>query len=206
MDDADSNSRPENVAPRRSRRGNDNEKDDKTKQREEEEEGDDLVEEDVTRCVCGQADYPGPPASIRDFAHHQTPKAGSKDGSGPNDDANTSDTLSDDVGNFFIQCDNCHVWQHGGCVGLTDESMSPEFYYCEECKPEVHKIIKTSSGYVCGLSYAHQAVQTLQGDSRGLSPKARPLLHHNGGLPSLSSTQDTQLALLETIELIHEWP
>ena len=147
MDDADSNARPESVAPRRSRRGNDNEKDEKIKQPAEEEDGEE-VEEDVTRCICGHADYPGPPASIRDFAHRRPSKAGSKDGAGQTDDANTSDTLSDDVGNFFIQCDNCLVWQHGGCVGLTDESMSPEFYYCEECKPEFHKTIRASNGYV----------------------------------------------------------
>jgi hypothetical protein len=168
MDDGDSNTRPESVAPRRSRRGNDNEKDEKIK-RSEEDEGGDGLEEDVTRCICGHADYPGPPASTRDFARRRTSKAGSKDGSGPLDDANTSDTLSDDVGNFFIQCDNCHVWQHGGCVGLTDESMSPEFYYCEECKPEFHKIMRVSTGYVPFIPNTPQAVQHL-----ALGPWADP--------------------------------
>jgi hypothetical protein len=112
------------------------------------EEGEDVegLEEDVTRCICGHAEYPGPAASTRVFAQRRTSKAGSKDGGGQVIDANTSDTLSDDVGDFFIQCDNCFVWQHGGCVGLTDESMSPEFYYCEECKPEFHKLIRTSDG------------------------------------------------------------
>lgn len=145
MDDADSNTKTESLAPRRSRRGNDSEKDEKTKAPEEEEDGEGL-EEDITRCICGNPEYPGPPASIRDFGHHRSANAGPKDEQGHTDDANTSDTLSDDVGNFFIQCDNCHVWQHGGCVGLTDESMSPEFYYCEQCKPEFHKVIKTSTG------------------------------------------------------------
>jgi hypothetical protein len=112
------------------------------------EEGEDVegLEEDVTRCICGHAEYPGPPASTRVFAQRRTSKAGSKDGGGQIIDANTSDTLPDDVGDFFIQCDNCFVWQHGGCVGLTDESMSPEFYYCEECKPEFHKLIRASDG------------------------------------------------------------
>ena len=145
MDDADSNTRPESVAPRRSRRGNDTDKEAKSKQQEEEADTG-VLEEDVTRCICGQAEYPGPPASIRDFAHRRPSKADSKDGTGQTDDPNVSDTLSDDVGNFFIQCDNCHVWQHGGCVGLTDESLSPEFYYCEECKPEFHKLIRASDG------------------------------------------------------------
>lgn len=52
--------------------------------------------------------------------------------------------ITDDLGNFFVQCDNCHVWQHGGCLGLTDDSMLPDEYYCEKCRPEYHKIIKAS--------------------------------------------------------------
>lgn len=84
-------------------------------------------EEEVTRCICGQAEYPGPSASMRD---QQT----------------SSDPLSDDTGNFFVQCDNCGVWQHGGCMGLTDESMLPDEYYCEQCKPEYHKILKGVNG------------------------------------------------------------
>lgn len=146
MDDADSNTKTESLAPRRSRRGNDSEKDEKPKQTEEEDGGGEALEEDITRCICGQPEYPGPPASIRDFGYPQTAKVESKEENGQVDDANASDTLSDDVGNFFIQCDNCHVWQHGGCVGLTDESLSPEFYYCEECKPEFHKVIRATTG------------------------------------------------------------
>ena len=145
MDDADSNTKTDSLPPRRSRRGNEAEKEEKIKQLEGEEDGEG-IEEEITRCICGQPEYPGPPASIRDFGFSQDAKTGSKDEPGQNEDLNASDTLSDDVGNFFIQCDNCHVWQHGGCVGLTDESMSPEFYYCEQCKPEFHKVIRASIG------------------------------------------------------------
>jgi hypothetical protein len=56
--------------------------------------------------------------------------------------------VSDDVGNFFVQCDSCQVWQHGGCMGLTDESMLPEQYYCEQCRPASHKVITDRNGYV----------------------------------------------------------
>lgn len=59
-----------------------------------------------------------------------------------------SAALSDDIGNFFVQCDNCHVWQHGGCMGLNDESIIPDEYYCEKCRPDFHKIIKGSNLYV----------------------------------------------------------
>ncbi|KAF8608992.1 hypothetical protein BDV93DRAFT_519021 [Ceratobasidium sp. AG-I] len=44
----------------------------------------------------------------------------------------------EDVGDFMIQCEQCFVWQHGFCVGLTSEAQSPEHYFCEQCKPENH--------------------------------------------------------------------
>lgn len=53
-----------------------------------------------------------------------------------------------DTGDFFVQCDKCLVWQHGGCMGFHDEAILPEEYYCELCKPKLHKIQKTPEGYV----------------------------------------------------------
>ncbi|KIX09456.1 uncharacterized protein Z518_00536 [Rhinocladiella mackenziei CBS 650.93] len=133
-DGADSTSRAEQIAPRRSRRNGEDKEQPAVKQPVEEEEEDDNeengvdpAEEEVTRCICGQAEYPGPSPSIR----QQQPN---------------TDTLTDDTGNFFVQCDNCGVWQHGGCMGLLDESMLPDEYYCEQCKPEFHKITKSANG------------------------------------------------------------
>lgn len=54
-----------------------------------------------------------------------------------------------ETGDFFVQCDKCLVWQHGGCMGFHDEANLPEEYYCELCKPKLHKIQKTPEGYVC---------------------------------------------------------
>ena len=56
--------------------------------------------------------------------------------------------LTEDMGNFFVQCDNCHVWQHGGCLGIHDESIIPDEYYCEKCRPDFHKVIKVNNMYV----------------------------------------------------------
>ncbi|KAI1612036.1 hypothetical protein EDD36DRAFT_272599 [Exophiala viscosa] len=131
-DGADSTSRAEQIAPRRSRR-NGEEKEPVVKQHAAEEDEDaeaeaEAVEEEVTRCICGQAEYPGPSAALR---QQQPP---------------TADVLSDDTGNFFVQCDKCGVWQHGGCMGLLDESMLPDEYYCEQCKPQFHKITKAANG------------------------------------------------------------
>ena len=33
-------------------------------------------------------------------------------------------------------------------MGLTDESMLPEQYYCEQCRPGSHKVIVDRNGYV----------------------------------------------------------
>ena len=59
-----------------------------------------------------------------------------------------SDIPSDEAGGMFIQCDICKVWQHGGCVGIMDEAASPDEYFCEECKPEFHKLMTSAKGYV----------------------------------------------------------
>ncbi|KAK5459785.1 Histone deacetylase complex subunit [Exophiala xenobiotica] len=129
VDGGDSNPRAEQLAPRRSRR-NGEEKEPAVKQQVEhgdEDAGPEATEEEVTRCICGQAEYPGPSASLRQQQ--------------PNPEA-----LTDDTGNFFVQCDKCGVWQHGGCMGLLDESLLPDEYYCEQCKPEYHKISRSPNG------------------------------------------------------------
>jgi DNA mismatch repair ATPase MutL len=91
---------------------------------------DDMAEEDeVTRCVCGYQEYPGPPSD--------TTKS-----------LNDADTQGDDLGGLFIQCDVCKVWQHGGCVGIMDEAASPEEYFCEECRKDLHKVTASPKGCV----------------------------------------------------------
>lgn len=81
-------------------------------------------EEEITRCVCGHQDYPGPPSD--GGKHH--------------------DSQSEESGGLFIQCDICKVWQHGGCVGIMDEATSPEEYFCEECRNELHKLMTSPKG------------------------------------------------------------
>lgn len=105
---------------RRSRRAHNIEDDDLIKA-DEELEGDnlDVTEDDVTRCICGHQDYPGPPQS---------------------EDLDPNADQSEDAGGLFIQCDKCHVWQHGGCVGIMDESKSPENYFCELCDRKLHNV------------------------------------------------------------------
>lgn len=103
-----------------------------------EDDGDDEEEEEVTRCLCGQQEYPGLPPSRREtFGRSRM-----KNETG----LISSDSASDDVGSLFIQCDSCKVWQHGGCVGILDERMCPDEYYCEECRKDLHKVRQEPNG------------------------------------------------------------
>ncbi|KAI9845068.1 MAG: hypothetical protein M1837_005072 [Sclerophora amabilis] len=97
---------------------------------EEEEEG-----EEITRCVCGQLEYPGPPSKIG-----AETKTGIKDGGEQLPSAIPAEALPDESGGLFIQCDVCKVWQHGGCVGIMEVNMSPDEYFCEQCRRNLHKI------------------------------------------------------------------
>ncbi|KAL8853501.1 MAG: hypothetical protein Q9221_001660 [Calogaya cf. arnoldii] len=97
-------------------------------------------EEETTRCVCGHPDYPGMPIASNDPARGRSKKIGDLA------DAGFSATLPEDTGGLFIQCDVCKVWQHGGCVGIMDEATSPEEYFCEQCRKELHTITTTATG------------------------------------------------------------
>jgi hypothetical protein len=129
---------------RRRTREQDNDDDDMTKL--EEELDDDMAEEDeVTRCVCGYQEYPGMPSDAV------------KSGSVPTD----PDVQADDLGGLFIQCDICKVWQHGGCVGIMQEEASPDEYFCEECRKDLHKVMTSPKGYVFPSSTISRSIATL---------------------------------------------
>ena len=116
---------------RRTRSSNDEAKDDVAKAVDDENE-EENEEEEETRCVCGQLEYPGLPV-----IH----KEASKDGSQIDSDPTPEDTTG-----WFIQCDECQVWQHGGCIGILDETQNPDKYFCEECHPDLHRISKDING------------------------------------------------------------
>ena len=103
-----------------------------------EDDDDEGEEEEVTRCICGQIEYPGLPTPTSDALRQAAKDNG--------DTSISSDLIPEDTGGLFIQCDVCKVWQHGGCVGILDEGMSPEEYFCEQCRGDLHKITTTSNG------------------------------------------------------------
>ncbi|KAF1735566.1 Histone deacetylase complex subunit CTI6 [Beauveria bassiana] len=87
-------------------------------------------EDEAVRCICGSEDYPGrPPVD------------------GPDADLFASvDLTAEDVTGFFVQCDVCKVWQHGACVGIFSAESSPDEYFCEQCRQDLHKIAVANNG------------------------------------------------------------
>lgn len=66
-DDAESMARSDQNAPRRSRRGAEIEREIVTDTKpEDDEDENEVIEDDITRCICGHADYPGPSITIRE--------------------------------------------------------------------------------------------------------------------------------------------
>lgn len=109
---------------------------------EEDVQGDD-AEGEVTRCVCGREDYPGPPVPLSDNGRNHSSRDSRRMPS-----LATAEGLPEDAGGLFISCDTCGVWQHGGCVGIMREELSPENYYCEKCRDDLHELLVGARGYV----------------------------------------------------------
>ena len=95
-------------------------------------------EEDVTRCLCGHIDYQGLPTSTGEIVKQATRDNG--------DVSASSEVVPEDAGGLFIQCDECKVWQHGGCLGFFDMAMTPEEYFCELCRKDLHRLMTASNG------------------------------------------------------------
>ena len=132
IDDFDDSSRP----LRRTRSGADEIKDPKVNSQEDQDE-EDGEEEEITRCICGQMEYPGLPSPTYELLKLQAKEPGA---------TYTLDAITDDLGGLFIQCDICKVWQHGGCVNILDDAAVPEEYFCEKCRRDFHKVATSPSG------------------------------------------------------------
>lgn len=96
-------------------------------------------DDEAVRCVCGYEEYPGPPLIDDDAKNHAL-----KDAIDLERIFNVD--LTDEMAGFFVQCDVCKVWEHGLCVGIANEDASPEEYYCEMCRKDLHKIYTASNG------------------------------------------------------------
>lgn len=99
------------------------------------EEGEGEEDDGTVRCICGLAEYPGPPLWTED----DKKRFGDLE-------FITAEDVTDDLAGFFLSCDSCKVWQHGGCVGIKNEDVSPEEYYCEECRKDLHRVFIATDG------------------------------------------------------------
>jgi hypothetical protein len=101
--------------------------------------GEIVEDEEAVRCICGFDEYPGPPQ-----LQEEDSKKGIKDTSEV--EFITEADYTEDLAGFYLQCDICKVWQHGGCVGIKNEDMSPDEYFCELCRKDLHKIFVAPNG------------------------------------------------------------
>ncbi|KAI9732946.1 MAG: hypothetical protein M1818_007379 [Claussenomyces sp. TS43310] len=101
--------------------------------------GDEGMEDDeAVRCICSFDEYPGPPQLTDDEKKLVSDSAELE--------FITVADYTDDLAGFFLQCDMCKVWQHGGCVGIKNEDMSPDEYFCELCRKDLHRVFTASNG------------------------------------------------------------
>ncbi|KAH0558826.1 hypothetical protein GP486_004532 [Trichoglossum hirsutum] len=145
------------------------------------EEDEEEEEEEITRCVCGNQEYPGPPVPITEQSIEVDvdSKTNIKDEANLDVSMTTSDVPSDEYGGLFIQCDMCKVWQHGGCVGIWDQSTSPEEYFCELCRRDLHKITIGMNGqrfsrYLPALEASSPKLPRSTSQSKDRDSKAPP--------------------------------
>ena len=132
LDDAGANE-PTKPPPRRTRSGHDEIREPPPVKDEVEDE--DVDEEEITRCVCGQIEYPGLPAPTTELLKQQDGRSSA-----------SPTIVNEELGNMFIQCDVCQVWQHGGCVGILDDASAPDEYFCEGCRRDLHKLGTAPNG------------------------------------------------------------
>ncbi|RKF63486.1 putative fyve phd zinc finger [Golovinomyces cichoracearum] len=95
-------------------------------------------DDEAVRCICGLDDYPGPPKLEEESKSRAQESV--------QDPLIFVTDAAEHLAGFFLQCDICKVWQHGGCVGIKNEGSSPEEYFCERCRKDLHKIFTASNG------------------------------------------------------------
>ncbi|CAR29220.1 ZYRO0G03498p [Zygosaccharomyces rouxii] len=87
----------------------------------------------------------------------------------------------DDSG-LYIQCEQCGAWQHGYCVGISDgEDSYLEKYWCEQCKPELHRL------------YTVDSAGTLRSLYQPIQEKRRHIRRNSRQRPNSNPTSGSQL-------------
>jgi hypothetical protein len=94
----------------------------------------------IVRCICGLEEVP------KELLNPDGDDSIDEEGRLVKAELPITAEVAEDLAGFFLQCDTCQVWQHGACVGIMAESMSPDEYYCEECRKDLHKVHTRSNG------------------------------------------------------------
>jgi len=94
----------------------------------------------------------------------------------------------DEDDGFTIQCEQCLVWQHAKCVGISKNSV-PEQYFCEECNPGWHENLHNLALQAINLDLINT------GSAINKDPQNPPVLDVN----ILEDSPSNTLSLLPTI-------
>ncbi|KAI0084882.1 hypothetical protein BDY19DRAFT_987305 [Irpex rosettiformis] len=68
-------------------------------------------------------------------------------------------------GEFMVECDKCHAWQHGNCMGYATIADAPADYFCEKCRPDLWQDLI--------LKYAKRIRQNSAASGRNVSRNSR---------------------------------
>ena len=85
----------------------------------------------------------------------------------------------------MICCDNCAAWQHNECMEIPDKLPDGEQYFCEQCRPDLHKdlLAKTARGEKPWEERAKQREEERSKGRKGRGKKGK-----KGGRPSVAKT------------------
>ncbi|KAJ2897544.1 putative histone deacetylase complex subunit cti6 [Zalerion maritima] len=152
---------------------------------------DDIQEDDeVVRCICGFEEYPGPPPFDHDTKH----------GRDVDSEPISASEMTEDLAGFYLQCDTCNVWQHGACFGITDDASAPKEYFCELCRPGLHKIYSASNG---ASSHAKDGTKSPQ-ETVGKNGRFSSATHTSKRRSTMNSRYDEEEQLRLAIEASKE--
>ncbi|KAG2201022.1 hypothetical protein INT47_006566, partial [Mucor saturninus] len=98
---------------------------------------------------------------------------------------------------LMVQCDKCEVWQHCECIGLIQEKL-PDHYYCDQCQPENHQLIKTPSGRSKRL-YNTTTPWLIDATSAIIGTNSETIKPPSKKRKTSTSSPTTELILLDTV-------
>jgi hypothetical protein len=97
------------------------------------------------------------------------------------------------VHSFMVNCDSCHDWYHGECVGITKDNVS-RVWMCDDCRLRQMVVEETKAFAVRSRRHQHE---DFSGDSDGISDShifRQLLLNHLTGQTGTSNSSACQFA------------